>query len=408
MEILSTGERIKKKRLDLNLTMRDLCYDKITLSKLSLIENNKAQPLEEEAKYLSDVLKIDKELLEKTIKEQIEEKLEKADNLTTEDLEYLLDCADKYEVFEVKFIIIKLLVYRCIRKDSNKSNNYINRFWDSIRLMNFKNNYVEFYSMLSEYFYLTKDVRASKVLFDTLKEMPEILKKIVPKQRLITFKAMILTCLLLNSSKEDKLRLLDLINGNSEGISGQDKKELDFYKDFIDARKPIEKARNEAYKKELRENSLELLNLYLITSNYYHNMELKELAFEELNKLMEVLKTFPNNVYLEVGKGVFNALVDQGEFAIIKKYLAEYIKRALSIEDITYIQYAYWIKAKVDFQDGNYNESETALNLSLNFLEKYKDREELGKRYRKLGIIHFKTGEYVQSIRAFVEAKKYR
>ncbi|SHH93152.1 hypothetical protein [Clostridium intestinale] len=41
MEILSTGEKIKRARIYKGITLKELCGDKISISKMSCIENEK-------------------------------------------------------------------------------------------------------------------------------------------------------------------------------------------------------------------------------------------------------------------------------------------------------------------------------------------------------------------------------
>ena len=41
MEILSTGEKIKRSRIYKGITLKELCGDKISISKMSCIENGK-------------------------------------------------------------------------------------------------------------------------------------------------------------------------------------------------------------------------------------------------------------------------------------------------------------------------------------------------------------------------------
>ena len=43
MEILSTGEKIKRARIYKGITLKDLCEDKISISKMSCIENGKVK-----------------------------------------------------------------------------------------------------------------------------------------------------------------------------------------------------------------------------------------------------------------------------------------------------------------------------------------------------------------------------
>ena len=43
MEILSTGEKIRKARIKKSMTLKELCGKEISVSKMSTIENDKVQ-----------------------------------------------------------------------------------------------------------------------------------------------------------------------------------------------------------------------------------------------------------------------------------------------------------------------------------------------------------------------------
>ena len=50
MEILSTGEKIKRARVYKGITLKELCRDRISISKMSCIENGKIKADEESLK----------------------------------------------------------------------------------------------------------------------------------------------------------------------------------------------------------------------------------------------------------------------------------------------------------------------------------------------------------------------
>ena len=64
MEILSTGEKIKRARVYNGITLKELCGDKISISKMSCIENGKVKPDEDILRYIADIIKLDYDYLE--------------------------------------------------------------------------------------------------------------------------------------------------------------------------------------------------------------------------------------------------------------------------------------------------------------------------------------------------------
>ena len=71
MEILSIGEKIKRARIYKGYTLKDLCYGKISVSKMSCIENNKVNLEPEVLELIAQKLDIDENYLKEDIEEQI-------------------------------------------------------------------------------------------------------------------------------------------------------------------------------------------------------------------------------------------------------------------------------------------------------------------------------------------------
>ena len=72
MEILSLGEKIKRKRKDLNMTLKDLAKDRITPGQISLIESGRTNPSMDLLEYLADNLNTTIEYLIETEESQAE------------------------------------------------------------------------------------------------------------------------------------------------------------------------------------------------------------------------------------------------------------------------------------------------------------------------------------------------
>ena len=75
MEILSTGEKIKRARIYKGITLKELCGEEISISKMSCIENGKIKADDECLKYISDKLQIDYSYLVQDVYEQIKENI---------------------------------------------------------------------------------------------------------------------------------------------------------------------------------------------------------------------------------------------------------------------------------------------------------------------------------------------
>ena len=103
MEILSTGEKIKRCRVYKGITLKELCGDKISISKMSCIENGKIKADKESLKYIAEKLEVDYEYLVRDVYEQIKYNIEdiKSSDYSIDKLEeiinYNLEYSFKYQ-----------------------------------------------------------------------------------------------------------------------------------------------------------------------------------------------------------------------------------------------------------------------------------------------------------------------
>ncbi|MDP4143755.1 MAG: helix-turn-helix transcriptional regulator [Bacillota bacterium] len=72
MEILSLGEKIKRRRKELNMTLKDLAGDRITPGQISLVESGKSNPSMDLLEYLADELNTSVEYLMESEETQAE------------------------------------------------------------------------------------------------------------------------------------------------------------------------------------------------------------------------------------------------------------------------------------------------------------------------------------------------
>ncbi|MCY6370951.1 helix-turn-helix domain-containing protein [Clostridium ganghwense] len=72
MEILSLGEKIKRRRKELNMTLKDLAGDRITPGQISLVESGKSNPSMDLLEYLASTLNISVEYLMESEETQAE------------------------------------------------------------------------------------------------------------------------------------------------------------------------------------------------------------------------------------------------------------------------------------------------------------------------------------------------
>lgn len=110
MEILSLGEKIKRRRKELLMTLKDLAGDRITPGQISLVESGKSNPSMDLLEYLADSLNVSVEYLMESEETQAEKIcvyfeniaqshiLNDEQNLAEQYIENALFYAEKYEL----------------------------------------------------------------------------------------------------------------------------------------------------------------------------------------------------------------------------------------------------------------------------------------------------------------------
>ncbi|MDF2672964.1 MAG: helix-turn-helix transcriptional regulator [Clostridiales bacterium] len=127
MEILTLGEKVKAKRKEMNMTLKDLAEDRVTPGQISLVESGKSKPSIDLLEYIAEKLNTDIEYFLETEEKQatricefyanIAEAAIKAENTlrANESIEKGLHYAEKYKLtyfrgkFDLAFASLKYL-----------------------------------------------------------------------------------------------------------------------------------------------------------------------------------------------------------------------------------------------------------------------------------------------------------
>lgn len=129
MKILSLGEKIKLRRKELNLTLKNLAGDRITAGQISLVESGKSNPSMDLLEYLASALNVTVEYLMETEETQADKICKYYENIAEsnilneelvqaeKNIETSLFYAEKYglEMRKAKNLYLKALIY--VRKN---------------------------------------------------------------------------------------------------------------------------------------------------------------------------------------------------------------------------------------------------------------------------------------------------
>lgn len=412
MEILSTGEKIKRARIYKGYTLKELCGEKISVSKMSCIENNKIAAEDWILDFVSKELDIPLEYLKQDIKDQILSNIEKAKGLNDskkyEDaLDYNLKYAEELGYNEVAFNLIHLLLnHYIITNELEKVQLILSKYYDLWNKCSTKENELLYHMDVARYFYATteyiqaasyyKNVRvASKKCkdFNTLaratyneaacyvmvKNYERAYEVAIRLSELVNF-------LELDVKKAEAYHMLAVLSlrRDEEKFSDYEKKAYELYGDNLD------------YKANAMYNFASVMLDVSMEDRGVSYIE-NALAYYPLNKVHERV-----NFMLECISG----LVNHGLHSAAKDKCEEALNLAIGINNIKAIEQAYYFKSLISEGEGEYLNAEMYMNLSLDTLLKCGTKSDIYNRYLQIGDMYHKRNNVSESLKYFNSAIK--
>lgn len=412
VEILSIGEKIKRARIYKGLTLKDICEDQISVSKMSCIENNKIEAENWVLEYISEKLELDINYLKHDVKSQL------IDNITTfkickeknnyyeeyfEDVNYNLEYAQKYKCYDLCCDLMHLLFSAHI----------------------FKRNFDELRTIIPKYYDLCK--KAHDELYQ--------LKYYVDIGVYLSLNGERLQAISYYNSVRNRLKELEMENSEeflratyNEGSAYMMLEDYDKASEICEELKSIMSNCDDEIFKGAVYNLCALLALH--TKNYDEFEKCKEKVFKVYNDDEEKYATCLHNfgeVLIKNDKGelgescikeslkifpkdnkeklciffvaTIEVLISNKMLGLAQEVSNELLTYAINLDSSKFIESAYYYKAILLQLEGNYLESETYMNLSLDALLKcgYKDR--IYKRYLEMGNMYHKLGEVSEAIK---------
>lgn len=410
MEILSTGEKIKRARIYKGITLKELCGTKISISKMSCIENGKVKADKDIIKYISDKIGVDFEYLVQDVYEQIVQNIQDINNYDGKnsfferDIEYNLSYANHYEYYDLSFKLVHILFnyylknksyekiqliisqYYDLYQKNNSEENIITYFRDMAKYLFQNNEYVEaiaYYSRLREllskdgirdkecysniaydeaicYIKLSKESNAYELLSESVKYAEEI-KNI--KDRGKIYHQYSLVCIILNNTEAEEYIQKNYECKKDEPIL------LAFAKGDYGA----------AYFKAGESN-------------------------KAINEIIEGIDIFPKEnkkEYVQFLNNCIKTFLDYNQVEKAHDLVDEALNMAISTDMIELIENAYYLKGIILQKEGNYVDSELYMNLSLDSLLKYGSKDQRKKRYADMGNMYYKLGEIKEALKYF-------
>ncbi|MFA6940394.1 MAG: hypothetical protein WCQ54_05340 [Clostridiaceae bacterium] len=413
MEVLTTGEKIKRARIYNGLTLKDISSDIISISKLSGIENNKIMPEDKIIRYLSTRLNLAEDYIKEDISNQLlnnYSKLLKSKKSKdyVEDIKYNLYYAIDCEEYSLAFKFMHLLIEYYINGDKiNKAENDLAEYYDLLTKANSEENNITYYLDLGTYLYKYEEYGQAVKCFINVKNNVDNKKNCS-----IYYKACYYTVMayfMLNKESE----FIDTI-GELESIAAIEnclECKGEIYSLLAILYYERSKEKYEKYKNKAFDYFINGFSTITGPINFGMIM----MKFKSREEGLKIL-TKGYNVYNKDDKKGFAAFsikllslfINNGLYNEAEKIIEETINNAIYLNDDYYIEKAYFYKAIILGEKGDIDSKELYMNLSLDSLEKAGSTKDIYDRYLLIGKMYHDSKKYQDSINYFNLALKLK
>ena len=413
MEILSTGEKIKRARIYKRITLKELCGEEISISKMSCIENGKIKADDECLKYISDKLQIDYSYLVQDVYEQIKDNIKsvKKSKHSLEKIEsiikYNLDYSFRYNFNDLALELIHIL-FKLYIKDNKieKLQLLISKYFDLYQHATNNEQIIIYYSDMAEFFVKTKEYHEAISYYSRIIQIYE-------KDQIKFDDKYIYACFYegicyknINLIEESYKCLKKIID--KEALFNNDNDKGDYYHEFAivnillyigEADKYLNIALN--YKKD---DMKVLAKFKAENGDIYFKVHKDDKALIELE---DAAKIYPREDVRGCGEFLIKCidiLYKNNKYDEAFSYTSEALNLAIDIDDERLIEKAYYFKGMIHQKLNDYIQAEMYMNLATDFLLRFANNEEKYKRYNEMAELYYNLNELKESIKYFTLA----
>lgn len=408
MEILSTGEKIKRSRIYKGFTLKDVCNDKLSVSKLSCIENSKVKPEDSILKYIAKKLDIDYNYLKQDIREQLEDIAIKNENKYENEekfegeIQYVINLSEEKQYYDLALRFMHLL-FSFYLDNNNLTDLYsiTSKYYDFCQKNNDDNLTIIYYLDMAKYLFINKEFIQASNYFNNVKMLSENLGDM-------------------------KLYAIAIYN------------EAVCYNEIKDFEKAYELSRNIENLIKYVQDDITIAEMYHILAvlslilnqgkfkfyedlsyKYYKNdFKYKAIAMhgyaipmfdmrkneEGIKYIREALNIFPReniNLLTEFMLKNVKVLIENHVLDFAEEVCENALNNSIDADDIKLIEKSYYFKALILQMKKEYISAEMYMNLSLDSLVKFGNNSSISKRYYEMGYMYYNLGQVNDSLRYF-------
>lgn len=415
MEILSTGEKIKRTRVYKGYTLRDLCDDKISVSKMSCIENNKIIAEPWVLKLISEKLDIDVVYLSENVKEQIYHNIvalrdENVEGKDTKDkdfetrVSYNLEFAEKYNYYELAIELIHMLFnFYLDKRDFVRTQTIVAKYYDLYLKTSVDDNKLNYYIDMARHLYVKGDyLQASSYYYNVRKELTDRKNPNYKKLIIVTYNEAACNVMLkkYEEAYEVGRKLLELL-----AYVDTDFKSAEIYHMLAMLSIRMGNGKFEEYEKKsyllYKDNDAsKAMAIYNYGSTMF-DCNMKENAIKYIKKGLSIYPRDKKFGLVSFMLEIVNELIKNDVLDLAQSISDEVLNYAIKLDDMKFVEKSYYYKAVILEKKGMSSSAEMYMNLSLDSLLKFGEKQDIYSRYLEMGSMYHKLGNVADSIKYF-------
>lgn len=413
MEILSTGEKIKRTRVYNGITLKQLCDGFISISKMSCIENGKVKADEAVLRFVSDKLNIDYDYLIQDVYDQIKHNIDliksesvhykNLDSLITENIEHAIQFEYNDLAFELVHILFNLYI------DTKKIENIqllVTKYNELYQQINTLETTLIYYKDMGLFFVATEEYTEAINYFKKLMELSN-------ENNIEMDPVILLNLGICYKNTGDYIKSYDYLRDSVEKIDNinDEVDKTTIYHNFISI--CIDLRKSEEAKKYIelsydmpKTNPMAIAVSKVQCARSYFKIGEKEKAIQFSKESVEDFPKYNTTKYVKFLINIIKTFYENKEFELAYQYSDSAINLGIETEQINLIEEAYYYKGMSLQKLERYIEAEIYMNLATDALFKYGGKEKRYKRYLEMAELYYNLGETRESIKYFTLANK--
>ncbi|WMJ80806.1 helix-turn-helix transcriptional regulator [Clostridium sp. MB40-C1] len=409
MEVLSVGEKIKRARIYKGYTLKDVCGEEISVSKLSCIENGKVDAEYWVLEYIAEKLEMDFEYLKQSVDEQININIKKilknSDKESyNDDLQYNLDLAERYGYYDIGLKIMHMIFEHNLEKHKLKeAQRLIGRYYDLSNKSSFKYRRNMYYMDVGKYFYKNKEYYQSINYFKNVTK--NIMWNKDEDHNFLVDAMYFEASAYLKTGKYDEayqisLKLNDLLNCIDESL-----KKANVYHMMAVIYLKLDKSQFKKYETKAYEmygDDIEnkAIAMYSFATVMFE-AGLREMAQEYIKKAIDLYPRENDEKLVDFILKCIEELVNNKDMSFVSELSDEALNLSIKIDNVRFVEKAYYLKAKVLIEQNTLIMAEMYMSLSLDALNKFGTKKQICERYMEMGKMYYDMAYTSDSIRYF-------